>query len=102
MTSDAAMASEITEVVSSSEEPLFDALAVIRARLGIDRISLSTIDERAGTFRVIASAGAALLASGTELPLELSSYFDIAAGGVVFDVRISVVPAGSPVLSTMS
>lgn len=85
MTTDAALAGEITEIVSCSEEPLHDALAVVRLRLGVDRVSLSSVDGRAGTFRMLASSGAALLVPGTELPLELSSYFESVAGGEVFD-----------------
>lgn len=85
MISDAALAGEITEIVSCSEAPLTDALAVVRAVLGVDRVSLSRIDDRIGTFTIVATAGAALLVPGTELPLEVSSYFDVAARGEVFD-----------------
>lgn len=85
MISDAALASELAENLTGSPHSLANALSVVQEELGVDRVSLSRIDKQLGTFRIVAAAGAALLVPGTELPLEVSSYFYVAACGEVFD-----------------
>ncbi len=49
-----------------------------------DRVSLHAVDQRRRSFRVIAGAGADLLANGTELPLETSTQVLVPARGAVF------------------
>jgi DNA-binding NarL/FixJ family response regulator len=62
-----------------------DALALLRAAVpDADRISLHAVDPLRRSFRVIAGAGADLLANGTELPLETSTQVLVPADGQVF------------------
>lgn len=69
----------------SPDAGLGDALALVCDELGPgDRISLHAVDQRRQSFRVIAGAGADLLANGTELPLETSTQVLIPAHGEVF------------------
>jgi DNA-binding NarL/FixJ family response regulator len=49
-----------------------------------DRVSLHAVDQRRRSFRVLAGAGADLLANGTELPLETSTQVLVPARGEVF------------------
>src|SRR4051794_19413660 len=49
-----------------------------------DRVSLHAVDQGRRSFRVIAGAGADLLANGTELPLETSTQVLVPARGEVF------------------
>jgi two-component system nitrate/nitrite response regulator NarL len=66
-----------------SDQPALEwALDRVRGELSIDRLSLHAIAQ--GTFRVLASSGDELLASGTELPIEVSSQIEGPAAGRVF------------------
>jgi DNA-binding NarL/FixJ family response regulator len=56
----------------------------VREAFGVDRVSLTRIDEEAGRFEIAAEAGAELLAPGTALPLGTCSYFATAAEGRPF------------------
>ena len=69
----------------SADAGLADALALVCDELEPgDRISLHAVDQLRQSFRVIAGAGADLLANGTELPLETSTQVLVPARGAVF------------------
>jgi DNA-binding NarL/FixJ family response regulator len=69
----------------SADAGLADALALVCDELEPgDRISLHAVDQLRRSFRVIAGAGADLLANGTELPLETSTQVLVPAAGAIF------------------
>jgi DNA-binding NarL/FixJ family response regulator len=78
------LAATVTAALESqADEPaLSRALELVRSELSVARLSLHAVDH--GTFRVVASCGEDLLASGTQLPIEASSQIDGPAEGRVF------------------
>lgn len=50
----------------------------------MDRASVAAVDERCGTFRILAWDGKGIFASGTELPLATSTQVGRAASGLPF------------------
>jgi DNA-binding NarL/FixJ family response regulator len=68
----------------ASELAIDDALDVVLEATGADRVSLSTIDERAATFELLAARGGWLLAPGTRFPTSVSSHFQLAGENATF------------------
>jgi DNA-binding NarL/FixJ family response regulator len=80
------LVAEVAQALDTLERPLPRAAEILRRELDVDRVSISRIDPQAGTFEIVATAGARLLVQGTRLPVSLSSHFLAAAESRTFDV----------------
>lgn len=87
----------------SPDAGLSDALRLVCDEVApADRISLHAVDQARSSFRVVAGAGADLLANGTELPLEMSTQVLVPADGRVFrSPRFSEDPSFDRVLDQL-
>lgn len=80
------LVAEVAQVLDDVERPLPQAAEVLRRALDVDRVSISRVDPDAGSFEIVATAGAQLLVQGTRLPVALSSHFLAAAESRTFEV----------------
>ena len=83
MSASPSLVTSVTDTLRGHGAPpeLERALDRVRGELGLHRLSLHAVAD--GAFRVIASAGEELLASGTELPTDVSSQIHGPAAGRV-------------------
>src|SRR5919202_1459316 len=79
-----ALAADLAAALESTEDPLQQAAALLRAAFGVDRVSLARLDPAAGRFQIVAADGAELLAPGTALPVDTCTYFSTTCAGVEF------------------
>jgi DNA-binding NarL/FixJ family response regulator len=84
MGSAAARIAEAGRGLSSGELSIDGTLDAVLDATGADRVSLSTIDERAATFELLAARGGWLLAPGTRFPTSVSTHFQLAGENVTF------------------
>lgn len=84
MSSAAVRMADVSRRLSSDELSIDAALDVVLDATGADRVSLSTIDDRAATFELLAARGGWLLAPGTRFPTSVSTHFQLAAENGTF------------------
>src|SRR5882724_7841939 len=84
MVSATARIAEAVRGLSSDELSIDAALDAVLDATRADRVSLSTIDERAATFELLAARGGWLLAPGTRFPTSVSTHFQLAGENTAF------------------
>jgi DNA-binding NarL/FixJ family response regulator len=84
MGSAAGRIAEASRGLSSDELSIDAGLDAVLHATGADRVSLSTIDERAATFELVAARGGWLLAPGTRFPTSVSTHFQLAGENATF------------------
>jgi DNA-binding NarL/FixJ family response regulator len=84
MSSATARIAETRRRLSADELSIDAALDAVLDATGADRVSLSTIDERAATFELLTARGGWLLAPGTRFPTSVSTHFQLAGENSTF------------------
>lgn len=75
---------DLADALGDGTAGVASATGVLRRHLAADRVSISRVDPRAGTFEILHTAGAELLVRGTRLPVAISSHFAAAAARRTF------------------